>query len=145
MIKLLRHLVLDDFQLKLFSLALALLFWITVSFAIQQKEGLPTPAPSLPAEMRSFFHIPVGIVSADADVHSFKVSPAQVEVKVQGDPPIIENLQSKELRAVVDATGMEAAKSARRRIDIVAPAGVTILSTLPQEAEVIPPPKPPIR
>lgn len=145
MIKLLRHLVLDDFQLKLFSLALALLFWITVSFAIQQKEGLPTPAPSLPTEMRSFFHIPVGIVSADADVHNFKVSPGQVEVKVQGDPPIIENLQSKDLRALVDATGMEAAKSANRRIDIVAPAGVTILNVVPLEAEVIPPPKPTIR
>jgi YbbR domain-containing protein len=142
MIKFLRHLVFDDFQLKLFSLALALLFWITVSFAIQQKEGLPTPAAPLSTEVRSFFHIPVLVVSADGDVRNFKVSPSQVEVKVQGDPPIVENLQSKDLRALVDLTGAAPAQSVQRRIEVVAPAGVTLLSTLPQEVELIPPPKP---
>jgi YbbR-like protein len=142
MIKFLRHLVADDFQLKLFSLALAFLFWMTVSFAIQQKEGLPTPAPTLPTEVRRFFHVPVVLVSSTADVHNFRVSPSQVEVKVQGDAPIVENLQSKDLRALVDLTGIEADRNLRRKIEIAAPAGVTVLSMLPHEVEIVPPAKP---
>jgi len=145
MIKFLRHLFVDDFLLKLFSLALALLFWITVSFAIQQKEGLPTPALSLTSEVRRFFNIPVLVVSSASDVRYFNVSPRQVEVKVQGDAPIIENLQSKDLRALVDLTGIESAQNPRRRIEISAPAGVTVLSVLPQEVQVILPAKPATR
>jgi YbbR domain-containing protein len=142
MIKFLRHLFLDDFLLKLFSLALALLFWITVSFAIQQKEGLPTPALPATTEARKFFNIPVVAVSSSSDVRNFKVSPDQVEVKVQGEVPIIENLEAKELRALVDVTGVETNGTFRRPIDFSAPAGVTLLRILPQEVQVTPPLKP---
>jgi YbbR domain-containing protein len=142
MIKFLRHLFLDDFLLKLFSLALALLFWITVSFAIQQKETLPTPAMPTSAEARRFFNIPVIVVSSSSDVHNYRVDPDQVEVKVQGDAPIIENLQAKDLRALVDLTGIETNRIQQGAIEVSAPAGVTLLRVLPQEAQVIPPPKP---
>jgi hypothetical protein len=145
MIKFLRHLFLDDFVLKLFSLALALLFWITVSFAIQQKEGLPTPALPLTTEVRRFFNIPVVVMSSASDVRNFKVSPNQVEVKVEGGAPIIENLQSKDLRALVDLTGSETAQNLRKRIEISAPAGITVLSVSSLEVQVIPPPKPATR
>ena len=145
MIKFLRHVFVDDFWLKLFSLLLALLFWMTVSFAIQQKETLPMPALSLTSEVRRFFNVPVQIVSSTADVRSFKVTPDHVELKVQGDAPVIENLRSKDVRAMVDLTGFETFPILRRPIEVSAPAGVTILNVLPQEAQVVPPPKPAAR
>jgi hypothetical protein len=145
MINFLRHLFLDDFLLKLFSLALALLFWITVSFAIQQKEALPTPAPPATTEARKFFNIPVLAVSAAADVRNFKVDPDQVEIKVQGEAPIIENLQAKDVRALVELTGAETNRNLHRPIEISAPPGVTLLRVFPQEVEVIPPAKPPVK
>ena len=142
MIKFLRHLVVDDFLLKLFSLALALLFWITVSFAIQQKEGLPMPAIPSTTEVRTYFNIPVVVVSSSSDVRNYRVSPDQVAAKVQGDAPIIENLQGKDLRALVDLTGIRTAQNLPRPIEICAPPGVTLLSVSPHEVQVIPPPKP---
>jgi hypothetical protein len=142
MIKFLRHLVVDDFLLKLFSLSLALLFWITVSFAIQQKEGLPMPASPSTTEVRTYFNIPVVVVSSSSDVRNYRVSPDQVAAKVQGDVPIIENLQGKDLRALVDLTGLGTAQNVHRPIEICAPPGVTLLSVLPHEVQVIPPPKP---
>jgi hypothetical protein len=141
MIKFLRHLCFDDFLLKLFSLALALLFWMTVSFAIQQKETLPTPALPGSSEARKFFNVPIAVVSSASDVHNYRVEPDQVEVKVQGDAPIIENLQGKDLRALVDLTGIETNRSQRWLITVSAPAGVTLLRVMPQEVQVIPPPK----
>ncbi len=39
MIEFLRNLILEDFWLKLFSLALAVLIWLTVTFASQKEVG----------------------------------------------------------------------------------------------------------
>ena len=144
MIAFLRHLVIDDFMLKLFSLVLALLFWLTVSFAIQQKEVLPLPAQTLNVEVLTFPNIPLALVSAAGDVRNFKLSTNQAEVTVQGDPRAFQNVQSKDIRAVVDLTGFEPAHP-RRRVEVSMPAGVTLLGVRPEEVQVIQLPKPPAR
>jgi YbbR domain-containing protein len=145
MMKLLRHLFVDDFLLKLFSLALALLFWITVSFAIQQKEAFPPPALTPTTEVRTFSNLPVMVISSASDVHNFKVSPSQVEVTVQGDEREIRTLESKDVRALVDLTGTEAARSLLKRVEVSVPPGVTLVSITPEEVQVNPPPKPLVR
>jgi YbbR domain-containing protein len=144
MIAFLRHLVVDDFLLKLFSLVLALLFWFTVSFAIQQKEVLPAPVPTATTELRTFSGLPVVIVAAAADVRNFKVSPNQIEVTVQGDARSVQSLQSKDIRAIVDLTGFEPAHP-RKSIEISTPTGVACVGVHPQEVQVIIPSKTPVR
>ena len=138
MIKFLLHLIVDDFLLKLFSLVLALLFWLTVSFAIQQTARTLTP------EVRTFFNLPVVVMSAASDARNFKVSPSQVEVTVQGDPHSLQELQSKDIRAIVDLTGLETAR-ARKRIEISTPAGVAHVRVQPEDVQVIIPPKTQVR
>ena len=143
MIKFLRHLFIEDLLLKLFSLVLALLFWLTVSFAIQQKEASPPPAPTLNPEVRTFFNLPVAVMSSASDARNFKVSPSVVEVTVRGDAKTLASLQSKDIRAIVDLTGIEAAR-ALKRIEVSTPAGVTHVRVLPEEVQVIVPPKIPV-
>jgi YbbR domain-containing protein len=145
MISFLRHLIVDDFLLKLFSLVLAFLFWLTVSFAIQQKEGAPIAPLTLAPEIRTSFHLPVVVMSSASDVRSFKVSPNEVEVTVQGDARIVTNLHSKDIRAMVDLTGIEAARDLRKRIEVSTPAGVTHVGINPEEVQILVPPKPQIR
>jgi len=92
MIALLRHLFLDDFWLKLFSFVLAVLTWLTVSFAIQKEV---TPIPNLTLEKngrRPFPRLPVAVLSSAADVRNFKVEPSEVSTPanvshIQVDPP----------------------------------------------------------
>ncbi len=141
MIKLLRHLFVDDFLLKLLSLVLALLFWLTVSFAIQEKQGSPAPVLRSVPEVRSFSNLPVVVMSSASDVRNFKVSPNQVEVTVRGDSVLLQSLHSKEIRVMVDLTGIEAAENLRKRIEVSTPAGVTLVSVRPEEVEVIIPSK----
>jgi YbbR domain-containing protein len=145
MIKFLRHLVLDDFLLKLFSLALALLFWLTISFAIQQKEAAPTSALPLNSEVRTFFNLPVLVVSSAADVRQFKVSPSQVRVTVRGEPRILENVHTTDIRATVDLTGIETARNLRKRIEVSTPAGVTYVRVSPEDVQVIIPTEPRVK
>ena len=127
MIAFLRHIFVDDFWLKLFSTALAVLIWLIVTFA-SQKEGN--------ARERVFEGIPVQVVSGSADVRGFNAIPDRIEVTVRGDARTINNLQDSDVRVRVDLTGMEAARALRKTVDVAAPAGVTCLKAAPQEVEV---------
>jgi YbbR domain-containing protein len=142
MIKLLRHLFLDDFQLKLFSLVLALLFWLTVSSAIRQKEVSPSTGASLFTMVRVFTNLPVGVLSSSADVRSYKVNPSRVDVTVQGDPRALSSLRGDEIRVWVDLTNIEGSRNLSRRMDVSTPTGIAHLSVRPEEVQVMVPGKP---
>jgi hypothetical protein len=131
MIKFLRHLFLDDFLLKLFSLGLAVVVWLIVTFA-SQKEAGTTP--------RIFYNLPVIVSSSAEDVRNFKVSPSEVIVTVQGDAKAVQNLQSKDVRVTVDLTGVGTARDLRKRIEVSLPAGIACMRVAPEEVQVIFPP-----
>jgi hypothetical protein len=142
MIAFLKHLFLYDVWLKLFSLALAILIWLTISFAIR-KEYSPSPLPTLSPynAQRVTYVLPVVVLSSAEDPRSFKVDPKEVQVTVEADPKRLESLQSKEIRALVDLSGIEAANDLLKRIEISTPPGVTHVRVFPQEVKVIIPPK----
>jgi YbbR domain-containing protein len=131
MIAFLRNLLFEDIWLKLFSLVLAVLIWLTVTFASQKEIG---------TEKRVFSNLPVTILASVEDVHNFKVSPREVEITVRGDPKTLQSLQSKDIRAVVDLSGVAAARDLRKRIEVSVPASVTYLRVAPEEVQVIFPP-----
>jgi YbbR domain-containing protein len=127
MIAFLRHIFLDDFWLKLFSTALAVLIWLLVTFA-SQKEGN--------VKERVFTSVPVKLVSGSMDVRSFQVYPDRVDVRMKGNAKMIDNLQDSDIHARVDLTGVEAAHFLRKPVEVAAPAGVTLLDTAPQEVQI---------
>src|SRR5436190_19434118 len=126
MIKFLRELIVHDFWLKLFSLALAVLIWLTVSFAIQ-KEGLPaaTLIPP-PQERATFSNLPVVKMSTAQDVRNMRVQPSEVEITVQGDAKTVHGLHANDIRAIVDLTDIEAARDLKKRIEVSTPPGVSV-------------------
>lgn len=132
MITFLRKLVLEDFWLKLFSLLLAVLLWVTVTFASRKDTGIDLRV--LPKML------PVTILASTEDIHNFRVSPSEVAVTVQGDPKTLQNLQTNDIRAMVDLTGVGAARDLRKHIEVSVPAGVTLMRVMPDEVQVIFPP-----
>jgi YbbR domain-containing protein len=139
MIASLRNLLFHDFWLKLFALALAVLIWLTVSF-IQSGGGQNLfTNRSLPE--RTFPKIPVLVVSSAADVRDFKVHPSEVEVVVQGDARLIQSLQARDIRALVDLTDIESARGLTERIEVTAPRGITLTRVTPEQVDVIMPPR----
>jgi hypothetical protein len=137
MIAFLRSLFFHDFWLKLFSLTLAVLIWLTVSFAIERGGGAPPRAAlGLNFKQRPFVGLPVVLLSSAIDVHEFKVEPKTVDVVVQGDARAIDRLQPGDIRVLVDLTGIEAARDLRKRIDVSTPPGVSHVSVTPPEVHV---------
>jgi YbbR domain-containing protein len=136
----LRNLIFEDFWLKLFSLVLAVLTWLTVSFTIR-KETSPISALSFTVPERTLFNVPVVVMSSAEDVRSFRVVPNEVAVTVQGDAKILQSLQRKDIRALVDLTGLTAAGEVFKRIEISTPPGVTHVHVVPAEVRVLFPSK----
>lgn len=132
MIAFLRHLVVEDFWLKLFSLALAVLIWLTVTFASQKEVG---------TEIRVLSNLPVAVMSSTEDVHNFRVSPNEVEVTVQGDPRTVQNLDSKDIQVSVDLTRIGPARDLRKPVRVSVPAGVTLTRVAPDAVQIIFPPE----
>lgn len=131
MISFLRHIFLDEFVLKLFSLLLAVVVWLIVTFA-SQKEAAQTPSV--------FSNLPIRVVSSTEDVRGFKVSPKDVEVTVRGSAKTLQDLQSKDIQAMVDLTGVATARDLHKRVEVSVPAGVGIIRVVPEEVLVIFPP-----
>jgi YbbR domain-containing protein len=137
MMKFLRHLLFDDFLLKLFSFVLALLFWLTVSFAIQQKEGpASVPTLSLTPDVRMVFRVPVQPLLSPADARKPKFSPVEVDITLQGDAGLMQNLQTRDVRALVDLTTADALRNPSNHVQVTVPVGVTFLRVSPAEVQV---------
>jgi YbbR domain-containing protein len=140
MISFLRHLIIRDFWLKLFSLALAILIWLTIWFAIG-KGVSPLAAFTNRTPEQSYYNIPVLVRLPAADVRNVKVDPSEVQVTVRGDEKVLKELKPRDIRAEVDLTGIESARGLRKRIEVTTPPGVVYVRVFPDEAEVIIPPK----
>ena len=132
MIAFLRNLILEDFWLKLFSLALAMLIWFTVTF-VSQKD--------VRSDTRVLVNLPVSVLSSVEDVHNFKVSPDRVKVTVQGDFETLQKLQRENVRAMVDLTGIAAGQELHKPIEVSVPAGVAFIRVVPDHVQVVLPPE----
>jgi YbbR domain-containing protein len=141
MIPWLRHIIFGDFWLKLFSLAMAVLIWLTVNFAIQRQVSPMSPINLIMTE-RVIPNLPVVILSSAAeDVRGLRVNPKEVEVTVRGEAKAVDNLHSTDIKVIVDLTGIEAAHDLRKKIQITTPAGVTYVKVEPDEVQVVYPPR----
>lgn len=142
MTEFLHNLVFKDFWLKLFSFVLAVLMWFTINSAIQQQEGAPRTALALePTLKRTFSNLRVVVLCSAENVRSCRVEPQTVEVTVEGAVKTVHNLESNDLRVVLDLTGIEAAHDLKKRVEVSAPAGVTLVKVDPEEVQVIYPAK----
>jgi len=141
MIAFLRNLFLEDVWLKLFSLALAVLTWLTVTAAIQKEVSPIGGSAAHLREITSTVSVPVTVLSGASDVHAFKVDPKEVQLTVRGDAQILGNLTAKDIRAIVDLTGVEPARDRRVPIEVSVPAGVSHIRVVPQDVLVIFPSK----
>ncbi len=133
-----RDLLIKDFGWKLFSLLLAAAIWLTVHKIIEPK---PSNEPSTGMTL-TYDNLRVLVVAAAADVRDFRLLQSAVSVTVSGPPEVIGKLQANQIHATVDLTDPGTVNTAKQRVDVSVPAGVTVVSIKPETIGVIaPPPK----
>jgi YbbR domain-containing protein len=141
MIPFLENLILKDFWLKLFSLALAGLIYFTVNIAIKNDIS-PVASLSLsPTEQLMIRELPIVVLTSADEMRGFTIAPKTADVTLQGDAASLRNLRKQEIRVVVDLSDPGALQGSRRKIEVSTPAGISHVRVDPQEVQVTPTPK----
>ncbi|HMP82002.1 MAG TPA: CdaR family protein [Verrucomicrobiota bacterium] len=129
-----RELITKDIGWKIFSLALAVIIWLTVRTVSQEA---PRETGVLGDwQTRTFTQVPVLVISAAAEVREFEIVPQTVDLEVSGRPDIMASLQPRDIQPVIDLTEIEYARSLRKRVTVSAPPGVTLVWVKPAEVNV---------
>jgi hypothetical protein len=125
-----RNLIAKDFWLKLFSLALAILIWLTVWFSIH---GETASSPWLALIGRppdeSVLTVPVHVPEGTCE-------PSQVSLTLRGDPQVLRTITPQNLRVEVDMTGVESANGLLRPVEVILPKGIFYTRVEPDEVAV---------
>jgi YbbR domain-containing protein len=135
-----RELFTKDWGWKLFSLVLAVAIWLTVHRSLLESAASLAPDRGLTL---TYDNLPVMVVAAGADMRNYRLMQTTVSVTVSGPPEIIGRLQGNQIHATVDLTDTSTVNSAKQRVEVSVPAGITVVSIKPESLGVIPPP--PIR
>jgi YbbR domain-containing protein len=128
--------VTKDLGWKLFSLFLALAIWLTVHKIYEEPGSAPEPAAG---NTRIFENLPVLAVSTAQDARDFGIAPLTVRVIVSGSAEDMARLQTNQVRAIVDLTGVESGLDWHRPVGVSAPPGVTLVGVDPSQVLVFPP------
>ena len=137
----LRDIITKDFGWKLLSLALAAGIWVTVKTISSETVTTAGVNPLTESKTRPFANLPVIVMSAAADPREFKVKPDAVDVTVRGSPDLVDGLVKKEIHVTVDLTDIESARDLRKRVEVSAPPGVTVVTIVPPLVDVVVPPE----
>lgn len=134
----LRTLILNNFWLKFWSVALATVLWGAIHYSIEHDLGfkesdLRDVKHLIPQE---FDHVPVAIVSGPQDPRVFNVSPKQVSVVTLGEESLLRGVSQKDIRVHVDLTDFRGPKAADIPLEADVPRDVTVLSIIPPSVSI---------
>jgi len=126
----LRNLILHNFWLKLFSIALATVIWLAIHYSIHD-EG--NANKSLTPE---YIRVPVSVRTISGDKRVFRITPDEVVVTAVGKDPALFQATQKDVRVNLDLRGFNAAETTSMRLKADAPADIIVLEILPATVEV---------
>lgn len=118
----LRAALFDNLWLKLFSLLLASLIWLTVRTSLNSATRETT---------RRFARQPVVVMTESEEYRSFSVEPQQVNVTVRGPAALIEDMNDRDVHAFVQLAG-EQSTSGLYPVEIHVPPGVSVVLVAPR-------------
>jgi hypothetical protein len=133
----LQQLILQDFWLKLFSLALAGLIWFTINIAIKNDISPVASLSLAPTEQQVMRDLPIVVLSPANELAGGSVSPKTATVTLQGEAIHLSKLRRQDVRVLVDMSGPDAWHNTRRRIEVATPAGVAPVRVDPEEVQIL--------
>jgi hypothetical protein len=126
----LRHLILHNFWLKLFSIALATVIWLVIHYSIHNELN---SNKSLTPE---YIRVPISVKTGAGDKRVFRVTPDEVVVTAVGKNSALFQGMQKAIRVNLDLRNFNAAETTARRLKADAPPDIIVLEILPATVEV---------
>jgi hypothetical protein len=127
----LRYLILHNFWLKLFSIALATVIWLAIHYSIHDEFNANK---SLTPE---YIRVPVMVRTAPCDKRVFRITPDEVVVTAVGKDPVLFQATQKGIHVNLDLTSFSGKEAASQRLKAEAPPDIIVLEILPSTVEVV--------
>jgi hypothetical protein len=128
-----RDIILNNFWWKVTALLLAVLAWI--GFAPSEMRPYLLPQSFRPYFTRHLIAHPVTISKPATDKREFKVTPAEVDITLNGEEKVLRNLLASEVRAeaiMSEYTG----QTNTLRIRVYVPPGIDLVDISPETVQV---------
>jgi YbbR domain-containing protein len=126
--------VLHNFWLKIFSLGLATMIWVTVKHGISRDFALTNPTMNQTSRQR--MKLPVCVIAQPGDGRVFKISPKEIIATIDGEEPILRRMSAKEIKIYVDLTDLRATGVTNGELRADAPKDVTIVDLNPAAVSI---------
>jgi len=130
-----RELILHNFWLKAFSVALATVIWLAIHYGIQNDV---TPSQTLVGRLlpSQLFAVQVSVIKKPTDSRAYQISPSQVTVLVAGDEVDLRRTAASDLRVFVDLTDVPSNEVVQATVHSEAPLGLAIRDIRPTTVTV---------
>jgi YbbR domain-containing protein len=131
----LQDLILRNFWLKFFSVALATVIWLSIHYGIQNE------SPMRGGEInhllaQEYIRVPITMVTSPGERRKFRVIPNEVVVIVMGDEAALHGAANRDFKVSVDLTGFHSKEPTPMILQSEAPADLTIEEISPSTVTV---------
>ena len=124
----LRGIILHNFWLKLFSIAMATVIWLAIHYSIHDE---------LNQSLRSeYIRVPISVKTAVGDKRVFRITPDEVVVTAVGKDDALLRATRKDIRVNLDLTDFNATQSTTKELKAEAPPDIKVVSIAPPSVEV---------
>ena len=131
----LQDIILRNFWLKFFSVALATVIWLSIHYGIQSESNL--------AQLRvnhllaqEYIRVPVTVVLTPGDPRTFSVTPNEVVVTAVGEETALRNAANKNIKVSVDLTDFHSTEATAMDLQVQAPPDVSVQEISPSTVTV---------
>jgi hypothetical protein len=129
------NLVLRNFWLKFFSIALATVIWLAIHYGVRNELSIgQLNINSLLAQ--EYVRVPVTIISTPGDPRLFKITPAEVVVMAVGETAALRKAAEKGIKVNVDLTTFHFRQSAAEEVHADVPTNISVLEISPSTVAV---------
>jgi YbbR domain-containing protein len=131
----LQDLILRNFWLKFFSVALAAVIWLSIHYGIQNDSQMSRlSVRHLLAQ--EYIRVPVTVVTAPGDPRVFKITPNEVVVIAMGEETALRRAANKNFKVSIDLTDFHSKAATLMELQSQAPADVTVEEISPSTVTV---------
>lgn len=128
-------LILRNFWLKFFSVALATVIWLGIHYGIRNEFSVSQlNINNLLAQ--EYVRVPVTMVTAPGDTRAFRITPAEVVVIAVGEKAALRKAAEKSIRVSVDLTHFYVRQSSAEEVHAEVPANINVLEISPPTVTV---------
>jgi hypothetical protein len=130
----LRNYIVHNFWLKLFSVALATMIWVTIHFGIQNDFALSQPGMNRLVS-REYLKVPVTVATQSGDGRVYKITPEEVIVVAVGEDAVLRKAQS-HIKVYVDLTDFHSQGATNMELQADVPHNINVIEIKPASVRV---------